>query len=284
MYSSVFDTDATGVIRFPISKGISGFVASSGQIVNLPDAYQDSRFNPEIDIATGYRTKSMLSIPIFGPSKDIVAVASLINKKGEGDSLTGTFSSTDIEIFEAFAAFCGLALHKNLLLEETKAQRRMLSVTMELMSYHSSARHEDIVNFQKVHVSNSVPLEEIRLNGFNPHTYDDNPDALASFVLQMFEDLDYIKIFSIEESKLIPYILTVRRNYRQVLYHNFGHAVSVSHAMYLIIKHTKVSELLSDLELFSMFIASLNHDIDHRGTNNQFQKTTQTPLAVIYLI
>jgi hypothetical protein len=34
--------------------------------------------------------------------------------------------------------------------------------------------------------------------------------------------------------------------------------------------------------VFSMFLAGLNHDIDHRGTNNQFQKSAQTALANYY--
>ena len=264
-----------------MNKGISGHVACSGNIINLPDAYADPRFNPEVDLATGYRTRSMLSIPIFGPSKDIVAVANLINKMV--DSRPSTFSASDVETFEAFAAFCGLALHKTLLLEETKAQRRMLSVTMELMSYHSTAKAEDIQIFIKSNPTLLVPIDTIRKLSFNAHTYDHDPDGLAGLTLQMSRDLDYSKIFEIEEQKLVPYVLTVRRNYRPVLYHNFGHAVAVSHAMYAIIKNTKVQEMLLELELFSMFIAALNHDIDHRGTNNQFQKSAQTALAVSML-
>merc|ERR1712086_780243 len=47
-------------IRFPLSKGIVGSVASSGVPLLIPDAYKDSRFSRDIDIKTGYRTKSIL--------------------------------------------------------------------------------------------------------------------------------------------------------------------------------------------------------------------------------
>ncbi|MCK5455290.1 MAG: GAF domain-containing protein, partial [Calditrichia bacterium] len=51
-------------IRFPADKGIAGHVAMSGEILNIPDAYKDSRFNPEIDKKTGYLTRNMLTMPL----------------------------------------------------------------------------------------------------------------------------------------------------------------------------------------------------------------------------
>ena len=224
----------------------------------------------------------MLSVPIFGPSKEIVAVANLINKVVE--NTTTSFSDSDVETFQAFAAFCGLALHKTILLEETNAQRKMLSVTMELMSYHSTAKDDDIQAFNSNLSKISLPVEDLKKIDFASHSLDYSLDALSLAIFEMFKALDYPKKFQIEEKKLIPYILTVRKNYRPILYHNFGHAVSVAHAMFLLILHTDITKMLSDLELFSMFIGALNHDIDHRGTNNQFQKSAHTALSVIFFI
>lgn len=270
------------MIRLPLSKGIAGYVASSGKIVKIDDAYTDPRFNREVDLSTGYHTKSMLSVPIYGPSKEIVAVANLINKIVGNDTIS--FTDSDVETFQAFAAFCGLALHKTILLEETTAQRKMLSVTMELMSYHSTAKQEDIQAFYNAYPKISIPLDELKKMSFASHSLDSSLDTLSLAMLEMFRVLDYPKRFHIEEKKLIPYILTVRKNYRPVLYHNFGHAVSVAHAMFVLILHTDISKMLSDLELFSMFIGALNHDIDHRGTNNQFQKSAHTALSVFFFI
>ena len=47
-------------IRFPADKGIAGHVATTGEVLNIPDAYKDSRFNPEIDKETGYRWTSFV--------------------------------------------------------------------------------------------------------------------------------------------------------------------------------------------------------------------------------
>jgi 3'5'-cyclic nucleotide phosphodiesterase/GAF domain len=278
----VFDADllSKADIRIPLSRGISGYVASSGNIVNLEDAYNDPRFNREVDLSTGYRTRSMLSVPIFGPSKEIVAVANLMNKIVDGRYCC--FSDSDVETFQEFAAFCGLALHKTILLEETNSQRKMLSVTMELMSYHSTAKQDDIQTFYQICPAVATSIEDLTDMNFPTHSLDTSLDRLAVATLEMFRALEYPKKFQIEEKKLVPYILTVRKNYRPVLYHNFGHAVSVSHAMFLLIMHTDITKMLDDLELFAMFIGAINHDIDHRGTNNSFQKSAQTALSVIY--
>ena len=56
-------------IRFPIGTGIAGYVAKTGQALNIPDAYEDQRFNRTIDQSTGYQTKNLLCMPIFSKNK-----------------------------------------------------------------------------------------------------------------------------------------------------------------------------------------------------------------------
>jgi putative methionine-R-sulfoxide reductase with GAF domain len=78
-------------IKIPMSKGLAGHVASTGQLVNIPDCYAEteSRFDQSIDKKTGYHTKAMLCMPIFGPRPglkeptpaDVIGVLQLINKK-----------------------------------------------------------------------------------------------------------------------------------------------------------------------------------------------------------
>ena len=52
-------------IRFPADKGIAGHVWKTGDIVNIPDAYKDTRFNPDVDKKTGYKTRSILTMPLL---------------------------------------------------------------------------------------------------------------------------------------------------------------------------------------------------------------------------
>jgi len=75
------DLDEGAEIRIPMGSGIAGAAAQSGQIINIPDAYADSRFNPDVDRKTGFRTRSILSLPIKDQRGDVFAVAQILNRK-----------------------------------------------------------------------------------------------------------------------------------------------------------------------------------------------------------
>ena len=68
------------MIRLPIGQGISGTVAEKAIIINIPDAYQDERFDSSHDQETGYRTKSILCVPVKNGEKETVGVLMAINK------------------------------------------------------------------------------------------------------------------------------------------------------------------------------------------------------------
>ncbi|MEH2172815.1 ATP-binding cassette domain-containing protein [Nostoc sp.] len=67
-------------IRIPFNTGIAGYVASTGRSVNIPDPYNDPRFNRKIDLETGFRTKNILCLPIFNSQQEVFAVAQILNK------------------------------------------------------------------------------------------------------------------------------------------------------------------------------------------------------------
>jgi putative ABC transport system ATP-binding protein len=73
------DTSALG-LRIPIGTGIAGHVATTGEIVRIEDAYADPRFNPEIDRQTGFRTRSILCVPLADSRGEVFAVAQLLNR------------------------------------------------------------------------------------------------------------------------------------------------------------------------------------------------------------
>lgn len=92
---------ATTEIRFPLGTGIAGQVAMTGEILNIMDAYADPRFNRSIDQLTGYKTESILCMPIFIRG-NVIGVVQMVNKH------TGYFNKEDEEAFEMFAVYCGL--------------------------------------------------------------------------------------------------------------------------------------------------------------------------------
>ena len=91
-------------IRIPMGSGIAGHVALTGETVNLPDAYLDSRFAPDVDRRTGYRTRAMLCLPIRNKGNDIVGVLQLLNKT------SGAFDAEDTNFLRALSVHCAIAI------------------------------------------------------------------------------------------------------------------------------------------------------------------------------
>ncbi|MGI9264270.1 MAG: PP2C family protein-serine/threonine phosphatase, partial [Gammaproteobacteria bacterium] len=93
-------------IRFPATQGIAGQCVQTREIINVPDCYQDPRFNPEFDRKSGYRTRCMLTLPLIDHDGSMVGVLQLLNKKD------GVFDDEDEWIAAALAAQCAVALHR----------------------------------------------------------------------------------------------------------------------------------------------------------------------------
>ena len=68
-------------IRIPIGSGIAGAVAASGRGERVADAYQDPRFNQDVDKTFGYHTRSIMTLPMFDRRGDVFAVAQLLNRR-----------------------------------------------------------------------------------------------------------------------------------------------------------------------------------------------------------
>src|SRR5262249_42946964 len=64
-----------------LGKGIVGAVAQTGQLVNIADAYLDPRFDKRTDLASGFRTVSVLAAPMRTPRGEIVGVVEILNKR-----------------------------------------------------------------------------------------------------------------------------------------------------------------------------------------------------------
>ncbi len=92
-------------VRMPIGAGIAGHVATTGEGVRVDDPYQDPRFNPQVDRQTGFRTRSILCLPIRNGEGRVFAVAQLLNRR-DGKP----FDEADQKRFGEFASPIGVIL------------------------------------------------------------------------------------------------------------------------------------------------------------------------------
>ncbi len=106
-------------IRLPWTKGIAGWVAREGKTVNLRDAYEDSRFEPEVDRKTGYRTRTVLCLPIRNKDDEVIGVLQLLNRR------SGYFTEQDEGFLAALSDHVALALENAQLHRELLAKQRM---------------------------------------------------------------------------------------------------------------------------------------------------------------
>ncbi len=101
-------------IRFPADKGLAGYVVKTGEPLNIPDAYNDPRFNPDIDKETGYKTKTILCMPIKNNNQEIIGAFQVLNK------LTGVFTKGDEDLLVAIGGSASIALENAQLFEQQK--------------------------------------------------------------------------------------------------------------------------------------------------------------------
>ncbi len=117
--------DAPKVIRIPMSAGIAGAAATTRRIVNIPDAYEDARFNRAIDQKTGYRTRTILAIPLLDHDGKLVGVAQVLNRH------EGTFDRADEELATGLAANAAVAMRRGRLIED-RIERERLEQEMDV--------------------------------------------------------------------------------------------------------------------------------------------------------
>ena len=117
LYSKVATGLDTKELRIPANKGLAGHVMQTGETINIKDAYSDKRFNPDVDKKTGYRTKTILCMPIKNFNQEIIGVFQVLNKFDE------YFTPDDEDLLIAIASSAGISLENAQLFER---QRKLL--------------------------------------------------------------------------------------------------------------------------------------------------------------
>lgn len=106
-----FDTEH---LRFSKETGLAGFSATTGKVVNVKDAYKDTRFNTNIDKKTGYKTKTVLCFPMKNHQGEVIGVFQALNKK------KGYFNKEDEELLRILSSQAAITLENAQLYDELK--------------------------------------------------------------------------------------------------------------------------------------------------------------------
>ena len=112
-------------IVIPINSGIVGSAVTQRKRVIIDDAYEDERFNKTIDLKTGYRTKSIMVVPMHNQENIIIGAIQVINKKNNG-----VFDKRDLERLLLASTYAAESIESSLLLKEIEQTQSEIILTM----------------------------------------------------------------------------------------------------------------------------------------------------------
>ncbi|MBI4057187.1 MAG: GAF domain-containing protein [Elusimicrobia bacterium] len=126
-------------LRFPISMGVAGFAVQSGEVINIKDAYNDTRFSGEHDKVTGYKTQSILAVPLKNREGRPLGVFQVLNKK------RGFFDEQDEGFLQLLSVIASAAIENAQLYEDLKKSHLetiyRLAMVAEYRDQEDTAKH-----------------------------------------------------------------------------------------------------------------------------------------------
>ncbi len=151
-------------IRFPATKGLAGYVVKTGETLNIADAYNDLRFNKDVDLKTGYKTKTILCMPIKNNNQEIIGAFQVLNKAN------GTFTKNDEDLLVAIGGSASIALENAQLFEQQKQlyreQKELFESFINTLASSIDARdkitagHSQRVKLYAMLLANALNLDE----------------------------------------------------------------------------------------------------------------------------
>lgn len=110
-------------LRIPAFEGIAGWVVANGRALIIEDAAADERWSERVDEMTGFRTESIIAVPLKTEEK-VFGVIELINKLDGGH-----FSALELNMLETIADFAAIAIEKAVYLAQVKRMAMSDSLT-----------------------------------------------------------------------------------------------------------------------------------------------------------
>jgi signal transduction histidine kinase len=127
LVSRIVQGEEVRSIRLKVGQGIAGHVAHTSKALLVNDPYSDSRFNPEWDMTSGYRTRSILCVPMKNHLGRTIGVIQVLNKK------TGEFTDHDAIILAALATQAAISIdNSRLFLSVTQKNTELLEIKEQL--------------------------------------------------------------------------------------------------------------------------------------------------------
>jgi signal transduction histidine kinase/putative methionine-R-sulfoxide reductase with GAF domain len=127
LVSRIVQGEEGRAIRLKVGQGIAGHVAQTSKPLLVNEPYDDPRFSPEWDMTSGYRTRSILAVPMTNHLGRTIGVIQVLNKK------SGKFSDHDAVILAALATQAAISVdNSRLFLSVTQKNTELLEIKEQL--------------------------------------------------------------------------------------------------------------------------------------------------------
>lgn len=301
------------------NQGVAGHVAATGLSMRVADAYKDEHFLSLVDKMTGQRTKSMICVPVPGSTVIPIAIIQVINKKSGSNFSTYDMDSLSLLAKELYLGIRSQAREfydlKSFRSSSSPDANVMEASLLQVYGstvpkYRYRVIGEKIVRLDSVNIcamrsasgsslvfpsSEITPrnilcssIEEEQNIAEDVLKFDIDPFAvsdqyLLSLSIQMLLYFDLFEALQVRMRCFQHFLEVVRSLYHSDNpFHNFKHAWSVMHAVFHFVRLGGEQYLVRPIEIYSILIAALCHDLDHPGHSNAFEIASDSELSLVY--
>jgi len=181
-------------IRLKIGMGIAGHVAKTGEIINIPDAYNDDRFDPSTDKKTGYHTRSILCMPIFEPTTKkrtkpaIIGVLQVLNK------IDGIFTDSDEDLLSSISSQVAISIINSRLYSALEKKINEVNLLYEIEREMNQAYNlEELLNKLVEKICEALKIEASLINLLDPNNENFIARAAKNINLEKLKNLTFSK-------------------------------------------------------------------------------------------
>ena len=153
LWSRILKGSSLKEIRVPAGSGLVGSVMKDGTTLVLADAYDDPRFNPEVDRLSGFKTRSVIAAPLRHVSGRMLGVVEVLDRK------VNAFSPDDVSLVETVASQIAAVLDGVLMMEQLRSQNEELRTAKESLS--AAVQELDLLYEVEQAVSSTLNQKEL---------------------------------------------------------------------------------------------------------------------------
>ncbi len=247
-------------IRLKLGQGVAGWVAYSGELLNVPDPYSDPRFFSGVDSDSGFTTRSILCVPLIVDGQ-VIGVMEAVNKD------SGNFEEADERLLTALASSAAIAIAKARLHADVLSEKGRMEAIFSTMSEGLlTVRLNGQITAVNPALSTMVGLEERELLGrFCYEAIPTSPETLANLLDRMQESRTQRETFQGACDLIRP-----NGSYVPVLISGGATFDTGGDVSEIVIVLSDISQILEIERMKEDFVANVTHEL-------------RTPLATILL-